>query len=126
MFELILPNHMMFVYFLCQDKRLGALNRFKSKGCNIITCTNVASCGLDIRGVDVVINYDIPSPKVSFGSFVLLGDQVCVYSIACSMNVRKVQLFRLYILLCHTECSHMYIGWVGLHVQDGLDTQCPW
>ncbi|XP_039804257.1 uncharacterized protein LOC120668572 isoform X2 [Panicum virgatum] len=45
------------------DKRLGALNRFKSKGCNIITCTNVASCGLDIRGVDVVINYDIPSPK---------------------------------------------------------------
>jgi len=48
---------------MSQDKRLGALNRFKSKGCNIITCTNVASCGLDIRGVDVVINYDIPSPK---------------------------------------------------------------
>ena len=97
MFELILPNHMMFVYFLCQDKRLGALNRFKSKGCNIITCTNVASCGLDIRGVDVVINYDIPSPKVSFDSFVVLDDQVCVYSIAYSMNVRRVQLFRFHL-----------------------------
>lgn len=50
--------------FLFQDKRLGALNRLKSKGCNILTCTDVASHGLDIRGVDVVINYDIPSPKV--------------------------------------------------------------
>ncbi|KAG2579962.1 hypothetical protein PVAP13_6NG302700 [Panicum virgatum] len=50
---------------MSQDKRLGALNRFKSKGCNIITCTNVASRGLDIRGVDVVINYDIPSPKTA-------------------------------------------------------------
>jgi len=49
---------------LLQDKRLGALNRFKSKGCNIISCTDIASRGLDIRGVDVVINYDIPSPKV--------------------------------------------------------------
>ncbi|OQU78743.1 hypothetical protein SORBI_3008G041300 [Sorghum bicolor] len=46
-----------------KDKRLGALNRFKSKGCNIITCTDVASRGLDIQGVDVVINYDIPSLK---------------------------------------------------------------
>ncbi|KAG0520107.1 hypothetical protein BDA96_08G044900 [Sorghum bicolor] len=48
---------------MSQDKRLGALNRFKSKGCNIITCTDVASRGLDIQGVDVVINYDIPSLK---------------------------------------------------------------
>ncbi|KAF8664733.1 hypothetical protein HU200_054452 [Digitaria exilis] len=48
---------------MSQDKRLGALNRFKSKACNIIVCTDVASRGLDIRGVDVVINYDIPSPK---------------------------------------------------------------
>ncbi|GJN30124.1 hypothetical protein PR202_gb18404 [Eleusine coracana subsp. coracana] len=43
-----------------KDKRLGALNRFKAKDCNIIICTDVASRGLDIQGVNVVINYDIP------------------------------------------------------------------
>ncbi|KAK3148538.1 hypothetical protein QOZ80_3BG0296300 [Eleusine coracana subsp. coracana] len=45
---------------MSQDKRLGALNRFKAKDCNIIICTDVASRGLDIQGVNVVINYDIP------------------------------------------------------------------
>ncbi|KAL6597762.1 hypothetical protein ACP70R_046567 [Stipagrostis hirtigluma subsp. patula] len=45
---------------MSQDKRLGALNKFKAKECNILTCTDVASRGLDIQGVDVVINYDFP------------------------------------------------------------------
>ncbi|RLN39017.1 hypothetical protein C2845_PM01G00740 [Panicum miliaceum] len=45
---------------MSQDKRLGALNRFKAKDCNILICTDVASRGLDIQGVDMVINYDIP------------------------------------------------------------------
>uniref|UniRef100_A0A0D9WUX3 RNA helicase n=1 Tax=Leersia perrieri TaxID=77586 RepID=A0A0D9WUX3_9ORYZ len=45
---------------MSQDKRLGALNRFKTKDCNILICTDVASRGLDIQGVNVVINYDIP------------------------------------------------------------------
>lgn len=53
-------------FLISQDKRLGALNRFKTKDCNILICTDVASRGLDIQGVDVVINYDIPmNSKVS-------------------------------------------------------------
>ena len=45
---------------------MGALNRFKAKDCNILICTDVASRGLDIQGVDMVINYDIPmNSKVS-------------------------------------------------------------
>ncbi|XP_010922176.1 DEAD-box ATP-dependent RNA helicase 10 [Elaeis guineensis] len=44
-----------------QAKRLGALNKFKAGECNILICTDVASRGLDIPSVDVVINYDIPS-----------------------------------------------------------------
>ncbi|KNA25145.1 hypothetical protein SOVF_009430, partial [Spinacia oleracea] len=41
--------------------RLGALNKFKAGDCSILICTDVASRGLDIPAVDMVINYDIPS-----------------------------------------------------------------
>lgn len=45
---------------MSQPKRLGALNKFKAKQRNILICTDVASRGLDIPAVDIVINYDIP------------------------------------------------------------------
>jgi superfamily II DNA/RNA helicase len=37
-----------------------ALGDFKSGRMNIIVATNVAARGLDIRGVEHVINYDLP------------------------------------------------------------------
>lgn len=46
---------------LSQSKRLGSLNKFKAGQCNILVATDVASRGLDIPNVDVVINYDLPS-----------------------------------------------------------------
>ncbi|XP_043726145.1 DEAD-box ATP-dependent RNA helicase 10 isoform X1 [Telopea speciosissima] len=46
---------------MSQAKRLGALNKFKAGECNILICTDVASRGLDIASVDVVINFDIPT-----------------------------------------------------------------
>ncbi|KAL9340653.1 hypothetical protein Peur_066872 [Populus x canadensis] len=46
---------------MSQPKRLGALNKFKARECNVLICTDVASRGLDIPSVDMVINYDIPS-----------------------------------------------------------------
>ncbi|KAG5559675.1 hypothetical protein RHGRI_009256 [Rhododendron griersonianum] len=50
-----------------QAKRLGALNKLKAGECNILVCTDVASRGLDIPLVGLVINYNIPpNPKVSF------------------------------------------------------------
>ncbi|XP_020627886.1 probable ATP-dependent RNA helicase DDX47 [Orbicella faveolata] len=44
-----------------QSKRLGALNKFKSKDRSLLIATDVASRGLDIPHVDVVINFDIPT-----------------------------------------------------------------
>merc|ERR1719397_303128 len=46
---------------MSQNKRLGSLNKFKSKARNVLLATDVASRGLDIPHVDVVINYDIPT-----------------------------------------------------------------
>ncbi|VDP59432.1 unnamed protein product [Heligmosomoides polygyrus] len=49
-----------------QEKRLGALNKFKSKVKDILVCTDVASRGLDIPHVDLVINYDVPSQSKDY------------------------------------------------------------
>ena len=46
---------------MSQSKRLGSLNKFKSKDYPILVSTDVASRGLDIPHVDVVLNYDIPT-----------------------------------------------------------------
>jgi ATP-dependent RNA helicase DDX47/RRP3 len=45
---------------LSQTQRLNALNKFKSGERQILIATDVASRGLDIPLVDLVINYDIP------------------------------------------------------------------
>lgn len=46
---------------LSQSARLGSLNKFKSGGRSILVATDVASRGLDIPLVDMVVNFDIPT-----------------------------------------------------------------
>lgn len=46
---------------LNQDKRIALLTKFKDKSHSILVATDVASRGLDIPHVDVVINYDVPT-----------------------------------------------------------------
>jgi len=45
---------------MTQAQRLGALSSFKAKEKRILVATDVASRGLDIPSVDLVVNYDIP------------------------------------------------------------------
>ncbi|KAI8343055.1 P-loop containing nucleoside triphosphate hydrolase protein [Chlamydoabsidia padenii] len=51
---------------LAQSKRLGALNKFKSGSRTILVATDVASRGIDIPSVDVVINYDVPQSSKDY------------------------------------------------------------
>ena len=46
---------------LSQPKRLAALNKFKGGERSILIATDVASRGLDIPSVDLVINYELPA-----------------------------------------------------------------
>ncbi|KAA0202277.1 hypothetical protein HAZT_HAZT001885 [Hyalella azteca] len=45
---------------MLQSNRLAALHKFKANQRNILVATDVASRGLDIEGVDWVINLDLP------------------------------------------------------------------
>eukprot|EP00298_Acanthocystis_sp_HF-20_P000112 c10135_g1_i1.p1 GENE.c10135_g1_i1~~c10135_g1_i1.p1 ORF type:complete len:246 (-),score=102.13 c10135_g1_i1:14-751(-) len=49
---------------MTQEKRFHSLEKFKSRKCQVLVATDVASRGLDIPNVDLVINYDVPfTPK---------------------------------------------------------------
>lgn len=45
---------------LSQEQRLQSVNQFKSLEVPILVCTDLASRGLDIPKIEVVINYDMP------------------------------------------------------------------
>ncbi|KAL3943263.1 MAG: hypothetical protein SGBAC_002672 [Bacillariaceae sp.] len=51
---------------LSQNRRLAALGKFKSQQVRVLVATDVASRGLDIPSVDLVINSELPRSAVSY------------------------------------------------------------
>jgi ATP-dependent RNA helicase DeaD len=44
-----------------QNQRDGVMKRFHTKSVDILVATDVAARGIDVKGIDVVFNYDIPN-----------------------------------------------------------------
>ncbi|KAH0839106.1 ATP-dependent rRNA helicase RRP3 [Fonsecaea monophora] len=51
---------------LSQQARLAALNKFRAKSRNLLVASDVASRGLDIPSVDLVINFDLPHDSKTY------------------------------------------------------------
>ena len=51
---------------LGQDARYASINQFRSGQAKIMVATDVAARGLDVSGIDLVINYDIPRSSEDF------------------------------------------------------------
>lgn len=49
-----------------QNKRIKVLDDFHKKGLGVLVCTDVASRGLDIKGVSHVYNYEVPSDSKDY------------------------------------------------------------
>ena len=49
-----------------QQKRLKALHAFREGSVDYLMATDLASRGLDIKGVETVINYDMPAQLAQY------------------------------------------------------------
>ena len=49
-----------------QQDRAAAMDQFKNGRCNILIATDVSARGIDIPGVDYVINYDLPDKDETY------------------------------------------------------------
>lgn len=96
---------------MSQPKRLGALNKFKSGARQILIATDVASRGLDIPAVDLVINFDIPSHGASpdrptlFSGLVSVPCLVIRRLILCIPPINET----LHLAVLGSECPRLFV-----------------
>ncbi len=49
-----------------QSARQRALNEFKDKKCKVLVATDIAARGIDVKGMSLVINYDLPEEPETY------------------------------------------------------------
>lgn len=79
---------------LAQNKRTRLMEEFRNKEVTILVCTDVAARGLDIKDVNLVINYDLPQEAANY-----------VHRIGRTGRAGKVG--RAISFCAHEDCEHL-------------------
>ena len=82
---------------MMQEERLSHMRRFKKGKVRILVCTDVASRGIDVFKVEIIINYDMPSPVETYTHRIGRSGRVDEQGLAISLvneydGVRKEKL----------------------------------
>ena len=94
---------------ISQHMREQVLRRFRSGAVKILVATDVAARGLDIRDVDMVINFDLPSDPEDYvhriGRTGRAGDSGLAISFAYGRDLYRIQQIERYTRKSITELS---------------------
>ena len=78
-----------------QSQRLDTLNKFNSGLIEILIATDVAARGLDIKEVELVINYEVPSKEDYYvhriGRTGRAGKEGASFTLASAKEIRKIE-----------------------------------
>ena len=82
---------------MMQEERLSHMRRFKKGKVRILVCTDVASRGIDVFKVEMIINYDMPSPVETYTHRIGRSGRVDEQGLAISLvneydGIRKEKL----------------------------------
>lgn len=94
---------------MSQTDRLRALSRFKSKVSQVLIATDVASRGLDIPSVDVIINFDLPKVLADYvhriGRTARAGRAGRAISFLTPHDITLLHAIEEYTAIKMTECT---------------------
>lgn len=96
---------------LTQAQRNRVLEQFKAENeKNIMVATDVAARGLDIKGVDMVINFELPMDSESYvhriGRTGRAGAEGLAFSLVCDRDVESLQRIEDYLK------HKLNVGWI--------------
>lgn len=83
-----------------QSQRIDTLNKFNNGLIEILIATDVAARGLDIKEVDIVINYDVPSKEDYYvhriGRTGRAGKEGASFTLVSSKEMKKIEAIEKY------------------------------
>ncbi|KAL3235603.1 ATP-dependent RNA helicase DBP8 [Nakaseomyces bracarensis] len=95
-----------------QQERTNSIHRFRANAARVLIATDVASRGLDIPTVELVINYDIPSDPDTFihrsGRTARAGRKGDAISFITQRDVSRIEAIEERIHKKMTECDKVH------------------